>query len=89
MVDLSLNEGEFTAMAAQELRETIGELIREHRKAAGLTQAQLATLAGVGKTVVFDLEQNKPTVRLQTLLRVLKPLNVRLTLDGPMAKVSL
>ncbi len=42
-------------------------VIRQHRKIAGLSQLQLAELAGVGKTVVFDLEKGKETVQLDTL----------------------
>ena len=34
------------------------------RKTAGLTQAELAQRAGVGLRFVRDLEQGKPTVRL-------------------------
>ena len=33
----------------------LGLFIKEHRKKAGLTQLQLANLAGVGKTTVFDI----------------------------------
>ena len=49
----------------------VGSFIREHRKKARLSQRALADLAGVGKTVVFDIEKGKPTVRLQTLMRIL------------------
>jgi len=62
----------------------LAHLIRIHRKAAGLTQAELAKLAGVGKTVVFDLEHGKQSVRLDTLIAVLKPLNIKLSLEGPL-----
>ena len=64
----------------------LANLIRAHRKSAGLSQAELAKLAGVGKTVVFDLEQGKSTVRISTLLAVLKPLNIKVTFEGPLAK---
>lgn len=66
----------------------LGETVREHRKAAGLTQQELAVLAGVGKTVVFDIEKGKPTVRLATLLRVLGALNLRLDLHSPLKDVT-
>ena len=33
----------------------LGALIKDHRKKAGLTQLELANLAGVGKTTVFDI----------------------------------
>lgn len=38
----------------------------------------LANLAGVGKTMVFDLEKGKKTVKLETLLKVLDALEIRL-----------
>jgi len=64
----------------------LSELIVQTRKAAGLTQQQLAELAGVGKTVVWDLENGKTTVRYETLVRVLRALNIRVTAKSPMCK---
>ena len=60
------------------------EVVRFHRARAGLTQLDLARLAGVGKTVVFDIEKGKATVRLSTLLRVLRALNIRLDWQSPL-----
>jgi HTH-type transcriptional regulator/antitoxin HipB len=40
-----------------------GALVRACRKKVGLSQAELARLAGVGKTVVFDIEKGKTTIR--------------------------
>ncbi len=62
----------------------IGEIIRFHRKKAGLTQKQLASLAGVGKTVVFDIEQGKRSVRMNTLLAVASVLNIKLKPESPL-----
>lgn len=64
--------------------ERIGRLVRFHRKRSGLTQGRLAELAGVGKTVVFDVEKGKLSVRLDTLLKILNVLNVRLEFVGPL-----
>ncbi len=41
------------------------------RKAAGLTQVELAARAGVGLRFVRELEQGKPTVRLDKVKQVL------------------
>jgi len=49
----------------------ISDVIRFHRKSSGLNQNELAKLAGVGKTAVFDLEHSKPSIRLDTLIKVL------------------
>ena len=64
--------------------QEINAVIRFHRKQSGLSQRALADLAGVGKTAVFDLEKGKPTVRLDTLLKVCRVLNIRLVLDSPL-----
>ncbi|MDC0357757.1 helix-turn-helix transcriptional regulator [Oligoflexia bacterium] len=63
--------------------EDIGALVREHRKRAGLTQKELADLAGVGKTAVFDIEHGKDSVRFNTLQKVLNTLNIKLVPEGP------
>ena len=54
--------------------------IKALRKKSGLTQQELAKLAGVGKTVIFDLEHGKETIQLDTLLKILKTLNVQTNL---------
>ena len=41
----------------------IADMVHYFRKQSELTQRQLAQLAGVGKTVVFDLEKGKATIR--------------------------
>lgn len=61
----------------------IGKIVVFHRKKSKLTQKQLADLAGVGKTVVFDIEKGKETVQLNSLLRVLYVLNIKLELRSP------
>ena len=60
----------------------IGKVINLHRKTSKLTQRQLADLAGVGKTVVFDIEKGKETVQLNSLLKVLSVLNIKLEMKS-------
>ncbi len=68
----------------------LSEIIREHRKKSGLTQVELARLAGVGKTAVFDVEHGKASVQMDTLLRILRVLNIKVHLQSPlMGEVSL
>ena len=62
----------------------IGPLARFHRKHAGLSQKELADIAGVGKTLIYDIEKGKKTVRLNTLLKVFTALNLSLMVDGPL-----
>ena len=64
----------------------LGLFIKEHRKQAGLTQLELADLAGVGKTTVFDIEKNKETVSWNKLLGILKVLNIEIQFKSPMHK---
>ena len=61
----------------------LGNIIRDHRKKSGLTQQDLAEMVGVGKTVVYDLEKGKDTVKISTLLRILKGLNIKVKLESP------
>lgn len=56
----------------------IAAMVRFHRKKSGLSQAEVAKLAGLGKTVIFDIENGKLSVRLNTLLKVLNVLNIRI-----------
>ena len=60
----------------------LATVIKKHRKAAGLSQLQLAEMAGVGKTVVFDIEKGKETVQLDTLRKILVVLNIKVQLTS-------
>jgi len=59
------------------------DIVRNHRRLSGLSQAELAKLAGVGKTVVFDIEHGKESVQFDTLKKVLTALNIKLSLQSP------
>jgi len=62
----------------------IGEIVRYHRKKAGLTQHQLANLAGLGKTVVFDVEKGKLSIQYDTLLKILAVFNITTEFRRPL-----
>lgn len=62
----------------------LAEIIRFHRKRSGLTQLDLAEMAGVGKNMVYELENGKQTVRLDNLLKVLQVLNINLDFQSPL-----
>jgi y4mF family transcriptional regulator len=66
-------------MQSQEL----AEVIRMHRKAAKLSRVHLAEMAGVGKTVIYDIEKGKESVQLDTLRKILKVLNIKIVLTSP------
>lgn len=62
----------------------IGTMIRYHRKISGLSRVDCARLAGVGKTVIYDIEHGKETVQLATLLKILKVLNIEMEFSSPL-----
>jgi y4mF family transcriptional regulator len=64
--------------------QEISEVVKMHRKAAGLSRNQLAELAGVGKTVIYDVEKGKQSVRLNTLQKILNVLNIKIILTSPL-----
>jgi transcriptional regulator with XRE-family HTH domain len=61
--------------------ESLGQAIRHFRTEQGLTQAELAERAGLNRTYLSELESGKETEQLKRLLRVLRQLGVRITLD--------
>lgn len=54
----------------------LGELMRRHRKAARLTQLELAQFAEVGPAFLYALENGKPTLRFDKVLQVAKALGL-------------
>lgn len=63
--------------------KTLSIVIKKHRKAAKLSQLQLSEMAGVGKTVVYDIEKGKETIQLATLRKILYVLNITVELKSP------
>ena len=61
----------------------LGQLIKSHRKLASLSQIELANLAGIGKTTVFDIEKNKETVSWKSIKAVLNVLNIKIIFESP------
>lgn len=63
--------------------DEIAKMVLYYRKKSGLSQQELAKLAGVGKTAVFDIEKGKKTIQLNTLLNVLEVLNIQMIFKPP------
>lgn len=61
----------------------IASMVRYYRKQSGLSQSDFAKIAGLGKTVVFDIEKGKETVQLNNLLKILDVLNIKMRFDTP------
>jgi len=59
--------------------DAIGRLLRQKRKADGLTQAEAAGLCGVGVRFFSEVENGKPTAEVGRVLRILRGLGLELT----------
>lgn len=57
----------------------LGQLVRKTRKEQGLTQLDVAGLAGLSNRFVIDLERGKETLQIQKVLDVLALLGLELT----------
>ncbi|HET7177688.1 MAG TPA: helix-turn-helix domain-containing protein, partial [Solirubrobacterales bacterium] len=64
--------------AAKLEAEEIGGAVRRARQGLGLRQEELALAAGVSTRVVHQIEQGKPTSRLDSLVPVLEVLGLSL-----------
>lgn len=60
----------------------IGEAVRRARRENGLTQTQLAGLAGTGLRFISELERGKPNVALDKTLGVLAVLGLHLQITS-------
>jgi y4mF family transcriptional regulator len=64
---------------ADDLAKAFGDMVRANRRKAGLTQAELALLAGTGLRFIIELEAGKPSCRLGLALRVGRTLGIEVT----------
>jgi len=64
--------------------QDVAGLVRGRRLALGLSQANLATKAGLSRDWINSFEGGKPTVEFTHVLRVLDALDLRIDLqEGP------
>jgi HTH-type transcriptional regulator / antitoxin HipB len=61
----------------------IAQLILFHRKKAGLSRNDLADIAGVGKTVIYDIEHGKDSIQFSSLSKIFDALNIQLDFKSP------
>lgn len=72
--------------SGQDLKETedltaiIGTMIKQ-RNALGLTQRDLASICGIPQSSVARIESFRTTPNLDTLLKILQPLGLKLTVS--------
>lgn len=60
--------------------EQIGQTIKDRRKELGVTQREVAELAGVGINSLVAIERGKGNPSLKTLLRILEVLGLEIKL---------
>jgi DNA-binding XRE family transcriptional regulator len=60
---------------------SLGAAIKHYREQAGLTQAELAEKASIHRSYLSELETGAETEQLRRILRVLRQLGVRMTLN--------
>lgn len=83
--DLSQFQGLLTALDAPataagvpiESVSQIGHLLRQRRKALGISQDQLAGKAGVGRRFISELENGKKTLEVDKVLTALRHVGIR------------
>lgn len=79
-------EGRKPCSAGGYTPEQIGQLVRDTRKAMGVTQQDLALTSGIGLRFIIDLEKGKPTCQLAKVLMLLYTLGIKITLTPPATK---
>lgn len=62
-------------------------LVEFHRKHAGLSQIELADIAGVSRKVVQNIEGGRKSFEWRNLEAVLDVLNIKLVPEGPLVGV--
>ena len=67
----------------QQTTTEIGKLVQTERKRQGVTQLQLAGMAGTGIRFISDLENGKGTIQVQKLLKVLHTLGLGMFVFSP------
>ena len=60
------------------------KVARYHRIKSGLTQIELADMAGVGKNMVYGIEKGRLSVQFDNILKILNILNIDVDLKSPL-----
>ena len=63
--------------------ESLGKEIESVRKRGKISRKELAAMAGVGSTAIYELEKGTGKTKLSTLLKILNALNITMVLKAP------
>lgn len=61
--------------------KSLGAALRRHRRRLKLTQAELSARAGIRQGTVSQVENGLETVKLRTLMHLLRALDLELTIQ--------
>jgi y4mF family transcriptional regulator len=61
----------------------LGQAAKAQRQRLGMTQAEVALVAGVGVRFIGELEAGKPSLQLEKAMRVVRTLGLQLQLALP------
>ncbi len=59
-----------------EITKTLGEVIRDHRRARGLSQEEFGEVAGMHRTYVGMVERGEKNITLANLVKVSQALDI-------------
>jgi len=59
----------------------LSNLVRKRRKALKLSRDDLASLSGVSRNAIAKFETGQSDIKLQTLMQLLEPLGLQLTIE--------
>ena len=69
--------------------EHLGHMIRERRIQNGLGQQSLASLVGVGRQWISEIEQGKPRAEVGLILKTLRALGLELDVTSTSERVAM
>jgi y4mF family transcriptional regulator len=75
-----MNEAKIPYGKISDLAE-LGALIRQVRKAQGITQEDLSALAGVGPRLIGEIERGKPTAEIGKVFQLLASLGLTISIQ--------
>ena len=64
----------------EQIAEIVGAMV-EQRNAMGISQRDLAAMCGIPQSSVARIESYKTTPNLDTLLKIMQPLGLKLTVE--------
>ncbi len=77
-----------TSTDTPRLTADFGQMLRSERRKLGLTQAQLAARAGIGRQKLIEVEQGKPGVAFATYAAAMSALGVEFSVKPRLVRIG-